>query len=254
MWIERIKPELIGAKSDLASRLRGEAKIRGWLDEDCEAVIAITPTKLLSCPCFLDRLTNIWRYEFGEPHRVGNELIWGIHMWASVPVLLDVLACACLRLSHDKLAVYLKLLVSDSRKHQEYLAEMFPMLRVEASIPTQHEIAGYGVGNKTIDWVIGPVNGRTVLVDAKRRYADFLAQMEEISAASIPEPAHNQALLFRSVQEKFRQANPDSALQGAWVVTDIKQDEAALTKAFQEMDATKVHFAILGDEQGDVCY
>ena len=45
----------------------------------------------------------------------------------------------------------------------------------------------------------------------------------------------------------------NSALQGAWVVTDIKQGEADLTKAFQEMDAAKVHFAILGDEQGDVC-
>lgn len=174
-------------------------------------------------------------------------------MWASVPVLLDVLACGRLRLSPNKLAAYLKLLVSNSRKHQEYLAEMFPVLRVDASTLARHEVAGYGIGNKTIDWIIGPVNGRTMLVDAKRRYKDFLAQMEGISDANIPEPAHDPALLFRSVQEKFREANPDFALQGAWVVTDIKQGEADLTKAFQEMDAAKVHFAILGDEQGDVC-
>jgi hypothetical protein len=122
----------------------------------------------------------------------------------------------------EKLAAYLKVLLADPGKHPEYLVEMFPMLRVDASIPTLYEVAGYGVGNKTIDWVIGPTQGRGVLIDVKRRYKDFLAQMDGMSAGSAPEPAHDPALLFRSIEEKFRQADPESALQGGWMVTDIK--------------------------------
>jgi hypothetical protein len=142
---------------------------------------------------------------------------------------------------------------SDPGKHPEYLAEMFPMLRVDPSIPALYEVAGCGVGNRTIDWVAGPAEGRRVLVDVKRRYKDLLAQMDGIAAGNAQEPDHDAALLFRSVEEKFRQADPDSALQGAWIVTDIKQEQAALAKAFAQMDVTKVHFSILGDAQADAC-
>jgi hypothetical protein len=252
MLIEQIKPDLVGGKSDLESCLRAESRRRGWPDQDCEAIISIVPQELLSCGCFLDRLTGLWRYEFGEPHRIGTELIWGIHMWSPVPVLLDVLACAHLRLPSDRLAAYLRLLVADARRHQEYLAEMFPMLHVEAAIPAQYEVAGHGVGNKTIDWVIGPAEGRTVKIDVKRRYKDFLAQMEGVSEGDIPPPAHDPALLFRSVEEKFREEDPQSSLQGAWIVTDIQQEEDELERAFTGLDASKVHFAVLGDAQSDV--
>lgn len=239
MLIERIKPELVGGKSDLASCLRAESGLRGWPDQDCEAMISIVPQELLSCGCFLDRLTDLWRYEFGEPHRIGTELVWGIHMWPPVAVLLDVLGCARLRLPPDKLAAYLRLLVADPRRHQEHLAEMFPMLRVEAAIPAQYEVAGYGAGNRTLDWVIGPVEGRTVKIDVKRRYKDFLAQMEGMSDGDIPPPAHDPALLFLSVEQKFREADPQSSLQGAWIVTDIKQEEDELERAFAGLDARR---------------
>ena len=156
--------------------MAAEGRSRGWSDEDCAALLAIVPPELVSCACFLDRLTGIWRYEFGRPHQVGDSLIWGTHMWAPVPILVGVLACARLRLPPGKLSAYRKLL-ADVDKHQEGLAEMFPMLRVDPAIPAEYEAQGRGAGSKTIDWAIGPTSGRAVLMDVKRRYADFLMQM-----------------------------------------------------------------------------
>ena len=251
MLIESVSPELVGAKSTLPACLRAEAAIRGWPDAERETLLAVVPAELLACECFHDKLTRLWRYEFGEPHQVGSELVWGIHMWPPVPVLFDVLACAQQRLPPQKLAAYLALL-ADPRKHPEYLAEMFPTLRVDHAIPAEHEVGGLGEGSRTVDWVIGPVDGRRVLLDVKRRLADFIAAVGERSADEAAAPRHDVGLLFRSVENKYLQSVPDELLQGAWIVTDIKQSESELQAAFNALDARRVHFAILGDTEQDV--
>jgi hypothetical protein len=251
MIIERIRPELVGGKSTLPACLRAESDNRGLSATEREALLATVPPPLLACECFHDKLTDLWRYEFGEPHRVGGELVWGTHMWSPVPVLLDVLACARQRLPPQKLAAYLALL-GNPGKHQEYLAEMFPMFRVDVTIPAEHEAGSMGAGNRTIDWLVGPVDGRRVLFDVKRRFVDFIAMMGGLSADETAAPGHDVGLLFRSVEGKFQHSNPDQQLQGAWIVTDIKQDGAELDGAFAALDAGKVHFAILGDAEADV--
>ena len=251
MWIQQIQPELVGEVDNLPNRLRIEGLSRGLTEEQCEALIAALPRKLATCGCFLDRLTGLWRYEFGEPHRIGNELIWGAHIWLPVPVLYDVLQCARSRLTPEKLAAYLALLVRPG-KHLDHLAEMFPISRVAPELPVQHEVAGFGQGNRTVDWVIGSIQQRHVILDVKRRLADFLGQMEQISAQGAVPPEHDVGLLFRSVESKFLASDPDSRLQGAWIVTDIKQEQAELRATFDGLDPTKVHFAILGDKEADV--
>ena len=254
MWIERIEPRLVADKSTLPGCLRAEGTRRGLSEFECSALLASVPPKLPSCECFLDALTGIWRYEFGQPHEVAGELVWGTHMWAPVPVLFDVLACARLRLPPAKHAAYLALLGGDERKHQDYLAEMFPMLRVEPSIAAEYEAAWRGAGNRTLDWAIGPAGGRLVLLDVKRRYADFVAQMKNAPAAgSMPAPEHDVALLFRSVESKLLSSNPDEVLQGVFIATDIKQEATELAAAFKSLDSAKVHFAILGDAAPDIC-
>jgi hypothetical protein len=76
-------------------------------------------------PASLDRLTDIWRYEFGSPHRVGNELIRVVHMWPRVPLLFDVLQCAQRRLSPDKLRAY-SARIDDIGRHLIHLTEIVP--------------------------------------------------------------------------------------------------------------------------------
>ncbi len=125
MWIEKIQPEFVGAKSTLPVRLREEGLARGT---DCDALLAILPPELAACECFLDRLTSLWRYEFGQPREVDGSLVWGVHMWPPVRMLFDVLDCALRRLPEQKRTAYFALLV-DRAKHQEYLAEMLPRKR-----------------------------------------------------------------------------------------------------------------------------
>ena len=251
MWIEKVMPEFVGAKSTLPMCLREECRARGRPDADCDALIAILPPELAACECFLDKLTSFWRYEFGQPHKVDGSLVWGIHMWPPVRVLFEVLDCALKRLPAQKRAAYCTLL-ADRGKHQEYLAETFPMLRVDEAVSAEYEVAGLGTGNRTVDWALGPIGTRRILLDVKRRFTDFFSQMTETAVTSGAAPAHDVQLMFRSVEPKFLAANPDETLQGVWIVTDIKQDEQELLATFDALDAAKVHFAILGDAESDV--
>jgi hypothetical protein len=204
---------------------------------------------------FLDKMTGLWRYEFGLPHQVGDSLWWGTHMWEQVEHLLIALICAQ-RLSENKQTAYLRLL-ADPGKHLQTLAEMIPAAKLGVNVPVDFEVAGLGHGQRTVDWVIGPCAGRTVLCDVKRRTIDILAQFaqmdgETTATGTSTEPNHDPALLFRSVETKFVANDPAHQLQGAWIVTDIQQNGLLLPDAFAALDASKVHFAVLGDWESDI--
>jgi len=173
-------------------------------------------------------------------------------MWVPVESLFSTLFCAHSRIPEKNKATYLAEL-ADPKKHQVKLVEMIPVAKVGPNAPVDFEVAGLGAGNRTVDWVIGPQDGRIVLLDVKRRTTDFIKQTERIDTANAaPEPSHDPALLFRSIEQKFLPADPDLQLQGAWIVTDLKQEENRLMQAFTALDARRVHFAILGDWEPDV--
>jgi hypothetical protein len=252
MFIEQIFPEVVAAKSTLRERLFAEGKARGLSNEDTKAIVSIVPKTLIEAGAFLDKMTSLWRYEFGVPYDIAENLVWGTHMWVPVKSLFTALFCAHSRIPENKRATYLAQL-ADPDKHQNKLVEMIPVDKVGSTVTVEFEVSGLGAGNSTVDWVIGPQDGRTVLLDVKRRTTDFIRQAEGIDAANAAsEPNHDPALLFRSVEQKFLSVEPNSQLQGAWIVTDIKQEEAQLIRAFTALDASKVHFAILGDWKPDV--
>ncbi|MCB2169743.1 MAG: hypothetical protein KQI78_18955 [Deltaproteobacteria bacterium] len=98
----------------------------------------------------------------------------------------------------------------------------------------------------------GPYSGRKVLIDVKRRSIDFIKQAEKIGIEpEVSEPDHDPNLIFRSIEGKFDISDPNYILQGAWIVTDIKQDEKLLSAAFEGLNASKVHFTIIGDWKSD---
>ena len=128
-------------------------------------------------------MTDRWRYEFGLPYRLSNgQAVLGTHMWVEVGHLCAVLACARARLTDKQLELYAQRL-GDKAKHQDVLAEMSPMMRVDQSITAQFEVVGHGAGNRAIDWLVGPHLGRSVLVDVKRRVTDFVQAMEKLPDA-----------------------------------------------------------------------
>ena len=251
MFIEQIFPAVVAQKSTLRERLIAEGKASGVQNVGMEEIISIIPTALINACAFFDKLTNLWRYEFGIPYDIGKDFVWGTHMWVPVHCLFNALSCAHSRLTKDQCVDYMKRLAVPE-KHPTTLVEMIPGHKVDPTVPVHFEVPGLGIGNKTVDWVIGPHNGRTVLIDVKRRTIDFIKQTEKIGDVSeAPEPDHDPNLLFRSVEEKFKISDPNYYLQGVWIVTDIKQNEKRLFTAFVALKASKVHFAIIGDWKSD---
>lgn len=251
MLIDKIFPQNVAEKRALRDSLIAEAKYRGLTDAEIDAILSIVPQRLIDAGSFLDRMTGLWRYEFGIPYNVGRKIVWGTHMWIPVENLFSALFCTYHRLSNEKRANYLKRLANPNT-HQTTLVEMAPAHKVSPDVPLEFEIAGFGAGNRTVDWVITPDDGRTVMLDVKRRTVDFIRQAELMGGeGAVPEPDHDPALLFRSVEDKFVLADPDIQLQGVWIFTDIKQNEEFLQNTFAALDTGKVHFAIFGDWKPD---
>ncbi|NQW24544.1 MAG: hypothetical protein HQ475_14005 [SAR202 cluster bacterium] len=252
MLIEQVFPSVVSEKSTLRERLLAEALTRGISTEYTEKIESIVPKPLVNAGAFLDRLTGLWRYEFGVPYDIAENRIWGTQMWLPVEHLFNALFCAHSRLLESERTIYLERLANPDL-HHDTLVEMIPAHKVGATVPLDFEVAGLSVGNRTVDWVINPQGGRSVLLDVKRRTVDFVHHVGSVGADSAPtEPDHEPSLLFRNVEEKFVEADPDIQLQGVWIHTTIKQDAERLAVAYAALNASKVHFAILGDWKPDI--
>lgn len=251
MLIEKVWPAVVSKKSTLRNQLFAQAKTCGEPKNRASEIISAVPKRLLNASAFRDRLTDLWRYEFGLPYEISDDLLWGTHMWPSVKDLYSALRCAYSRLTSPERTLFLERL-ADQNEHLSAFAEMIPADKIDSAVPLRFEVPGMGVGNRTVDWVIGPLDNRTILLDVKRRKADLIQQMERLGDGVAPEPNHDPALLFRSVVDKFNQADPDVCLQGAWIVTDIQQEKNELERAFCKLDDSKMHFAVIGDWRPDI--
>jgi hypothetical protein len=212
-------------------------------------ILSYIPSPLIQAEAFLDRMTNLWRYEFGIPYTVNGSLVWGTDMWVLADNLVQAIKTVCSKLNEAQRTEYLNRL-NVPEKHLDVLVEMIPGCKVGTDVIVDFEVTGHGVGNRTIDWLLRPDGGKHILIDVKRRMTDFIHnisnQEETINSA------HDHSLLFRSVESKFNSASPKGILQGVWIVTNIKQDIEKLLTAFEQLDSTKVHFAVLGDWNNDV--
>lgn len=250
MLIEQVFPQVVQKLSDMKSCLIAEFKITNTAPENIDSFISWFPNDLLTAKCFLCKLTGLWRYEFGLPSTLDKtkKLLWGTPMWPAVNTLLKVVLNAHLKLPQAKLKIYLQRL-TDLKKHQDALVEMIPTFRINHPIPTDFEVTGYGPGNETIDWKIGPIENRQILLDVKNRNKDLYEMMDRENTEAPPQ--HEHSLLFRGLEDKFLPANPDQNLQGAFIFTSIKQESKKLRDAFNQLDSSKIHFAIIGDEKED---
>src|SRR5216684_911560 len=53
-------------------------------------------------------------------------------------------------------------LLDEPANHQETLVELIPAAKVSEDKAMEFEVKGLGSGNRTVDWVIGPHDGRTL--------------------------------------------------------------------------------------------
>ncbi len=108
MFIDQIFPAVVGGKSSLRERLIVEALAQGFSNEHANAIVSMVPERLISSGCFLDKMTGLWRYEFGAPYNIAQDLVWGTHMWVPVNCLFAALSCAYSRLPEGKRVSYLE--------------------------------------------------------------------------------------------------------------------------------------------------
>lgn len=248
MYIESIFPLVIASKSSLLEQLKNNDFIKRERLSGND-LLSIVPSPLIDSGAFLDKITNLWRYEFGIPYELDGSLLWGTDMWVPVQSLSYALNVVNNRLNDEQKTLYLERL-NVPGKHLDALYEMIPGYKVRPQIPIEFEVVGYGSGNKTIDWLIKPNEGKNILIDVKRRMVDLIHNMN--NPDDHPKVKHDHSLLFRSIEKKFKSVDSKVQLQGVWIVTSIKQNIQELASAFEALDATKVHFAVLGDWKGDV--
>lgn len=217
-----------------------------------ERIANIVPDPIRRLPCFLDRFTGIWRYEYGEPialRRTGGTVV-GTPMFPEVEQLFDVLGCVEWRLDAGAVATYLNRL-TDPRKHEDVLVEFAPILRLSDAVTVQHEVCDGGAGNATVDWRIQGPGQPAFLLEVKNRILDLIKSFEEMSLQgwndTVPPPDHDHGLLFRSVAQKFKSRRPEDAVQCVWIKAGLLQEEAEFRAAFKALDLSRVHAAVLGD-------
>jgi hypothetical protein len=250
MMIDQVFPHFVLARSTLKDQLFQQAKEQGLSAERATERFTSVPVPLIDAGAFLDKLTGLWRYEFGIPFEIKGQ-VWGTHMWVPIDNLHRAIITANARLSEQERSAYYKRL-NVPKLHAVTLAEMIPGSKLPSELRAEFEVTGYGSGDSTVDWVVHAPD-RRVLLDVKSRSRDFVEQMtQEDGSSEMPEPEHDPALLFLSLEKKFRPASPDELLQGVWIATHIQQSADALDKAFAALDPEKVHFAILGDWKSDV--
>jgi hypothetical protein len=160
------------------------------------------PAQIVKLICFFDRITGLWRYDYGEPFDLaGGQVVFRGNTYNEVDRLFDVLNCARWRLNPRQLSNYLRRL-ADPNKRQDLLIEFAPILRLDPSAEVDYEVAGYTEGNNTIDWFIRSERV-SLLLEVKNRIKDSIEALARIQRGekdpdgTAPAPTHDPFVLFK---------------------------------------------------------
>ena len=251
MLIDRLFPQCVGGKAPLRQLLLDAATSFGMAAQEAQSLVQLLPSPLIDSSGFLDMSTDLWRYEFGEPFILNDQLIFGTHMFLPVNELLLAIGAFARWVPLEKRDAYLAILNCPS-KHPVALAEMMPVCRLPFTLAVDYEVSGHGPGNRTVDWAL-QAGGRLILLDAKSRTTDFIQQACNAGQnGDMQAPEHDHKLMFKSIEGKFNAAAPDVQLQGAWITTHITQNRVEIDNAFAALDPAKVHFVMFGDWRADI--
>ncbi len=256
MLIEERFPNIVGGKMPLSEALLFHAVASGVPTDRLGELVRALPEPILRSQCFFDLVSNLWRYEYGEPYSLSSGELLGPHVWQPVMNLVEVVKASVARLDEAQRESYMARL-SVRQQHEIVLAEFIPIIRLPTDVVTDFEFKT-GSGHRDVDWRLRRGTHPPVLLDVKRRIEDLLSTMERTLVGErredgrAPQPAHDPSLLFRSIADKFHPCSPDAQLQGGWVYTALKQERDEVVRAFDALDGERVHFVILGGWQRGV--
>ncbi len=259
MRLPKVPPVVIGGIAALPDMFVAIATARKLPRDQAEQATAVLPEQLAQAPCFLDRITGLWRYDFGNPYDRPPDggTVFGTHMWQPIERLFDVILCAMQLLTPEQVESC-AIRLADPNKHEDMLVEFAPVLRLSPAVTANYEVEGYGEGSTTVDWLVQDGHDPSLCLDVKNRTRDLLESFikmqrgERAPEGPAPAPTHDTGVLFRNLEEKFQPRDPKRSLQGAWITTELKQEESELRAAFAQLDRRRIHFAVLGDWDDDV--
>jgi hypothetical protein len=113
-------------------------------------------------------------------------------------------------------------------------------------------VEGWGVPHRTIDWLFERSPAVPVLLEVKYRRKDLIRHLAQVAAANTegttdtPVPPSDPESLFKDTAEKFLPRTAAEGLQGAWIHSQIKQEESGL-ELLRRMDSQRLQFAFLVD-------
>lgn len=244
---------------DLLGALEEVARNSDLPVEEAKSVFDLLPPAVQQAPGFNDKLTGIWRYEFGLPYSVGKgkakTQVIGTNIAHKVSVLFHGLRILRGLVSNSQLSLFCKRL-ADKNKHLDHLSELDPILRPRTSFKADYEPTGFAKGNRKVDWHISFSDNSSCLLAVKHRYRALISNMGEIgprlSSGEKPFPAEPPLPegIFQDSQEKFVPI-VGNRWQGIWILTDTYYDDAALKTDFDSLDVTRIQFAVLTHFEGD---
>lgn len=250
MIIEELFPAVVGGTMTLEQALLFHAVASDVPEAELGDLVEMVPLPIRTSGCFFDLISGLWRYEFGEPWSVDDRFVGGPHLWQPVQNLVSVLKAVQRYLTAEERERFMARLAVP-QQHEINLAEFIPVIRLPRDVRCEFDFRT-GVGDRDVDWRLVRPGHRPVLVDVKRRIADIIGTMGNVVQGRRrpnghgPQPDHDPALLFRSVESKYQPTTPDTQLQGVWIYSAVKQERQELNEAFANLDPDRVHFAVLG--------
>jgi len=253
-----IPPAFVGGTSSLYEQFIRIGQDEGDSESYSIELLKLLPQDLKTTKVWLDKITNLWRYEYGLPFDQLPEdmLVFGPNVYLPVNELYISIKLADQNLSRLQLLDFIKRL-GDKSKHADALFEMRPLLHLSKGYVPQYEVSGFGEENTTVDWLIKG-RGIKLIFDVKNRSRSLIDHLkytipnmnkgEEILNSPPPDPK----FLFRDVEKKMVKVSPLRRIQGVWIHTDIKEKEDDLISYFnKKLDKKKTHFVILSDWKDD---
>jgi len=251
-----IIPDMFRAEDiDILGALKKVSAAQGLTEQEAQEIFVLLPETLKRAPAFKDRLTGIWRYEYGIPYTIGNganqRFLLGTDQAPKVSVLFNGIRALCKHLSYEHLRQFLKRL-ENREKHLDLLSELDPIMRPVINFVAEYEPNGYASGNRKIDWLIKFEDDCNYLIDVKNRIKGILNFAEEIAQkgksnvqSSAPPPIE----VFKSCEIKFLPVK-QGYLQGIWVLTNVYYDDILLQKFFNDLNDSLIQFAVFTHFEG----
>lgn len=234
------------------------ARELGASDDDIAGWIAQVPDAVAGENAWYDRVSNVWRYCFGDVSMIGGVPTYGPHTWPQMEWAVRAARVMHCHMTTEDRSRFHRQAFGLAMKHADALAECRPLFRLCSGATAAYEVDG--AGRKRVDWTITTPEGTRVLLEVKRRpkpVYEFFGTLLPRRAQDTPPFAFDTDTLFKDTESKFPATTQGGPLHGLWIEKVLQLDDQDILKSFSRLDPARVHFAVLAGTEQDVtlfCY